>query len=71
MGVHPNIGRGRFPKQGSWLGKRCEVIYDYDAVDRIGAVVVRDDAEEPWRTILLTDDGRYLLTTECQHTPPQ
>lgn len=71
MGVHLNIGRGRFPKQGAWLGKRCEVIYDYNTTDRVGATVVRDDAEDPHRTILHTDDGRYLLSTECQHTGPE
>lgn len=68
MGVVRTIGRGRWPKQGEHLGKRVEVCYDYDTGDRVPGTVVRDDAEEPWQTIIRTDDGRYVRGSECQYT---
>jgi hypothetical protein len=70
MGVHPKIGFLRFPAQGPWLGKRVRVLFDYDATMMIEGTIVRDDAEEPSRTIIHLDDGRFVLTTECQHSLP-
>jgi hypothetical protein len=69
MGVIANINYDEFPKQGSYLGRRVEVCFHYDANKRIGGVIVRDDAEDPHRTIIRLDDGRYVLTTECQYGP--
>jgi hypothetical protein len=70
MGVHPNIGFLRFPKQGDWVGQRVRVLFDYDTTMQIEGTIVRDDAEEPGRTIIQLDDGRFVLTTECQHSLP-
>lgn len=70
MGVVSNIKIDRFPKQGPWLGKRCEVCFHYDSKHTIGATVVRDDKEDPRITIFQLDDGRFVLATECQHTMP-
>jgi hypothetical protein len=70
MGVIGNISAMAFPKQGDWLGKRVEVCFQYNADHTIGGMVVRDDREEPFRTLIRLDDGRYVLTTECQHTLP-
>ncbi|OMC38374.1 hypothetical protein A5742_00530 [Mycolicibacterium fortuitum] len=69
MGSHRNIASDRFPKQGSYLGIRVEVCFHYDTGARIGGRIVRDDAEEPGRAIIMLDDGRYVLTTECMWTP--
>lgn len=71
MGVVKNITMAEFPKQGHWVGKRCEVCFHYNTSQKVGAEVVRDDREEPFVTILKLDDGRYVLSTECQHTPPE
>lgn len=56
-----------FPKQGVWLGKRVVVCFNYDTSRQFPGVVVRDDAEEPGRMIIGLDDGRYVLSTECQY----
>jgi hypothetical protein len=31
--------------------------------------IIRDDMEEPFRTIISLDDGRVILATECMHSP--
>lgn len=70
MGVHLNISSDKFPKQGRWLGGRCEVCFNFDTSKRIGATCVRDDREEPYLAIFELDNGKYVLSTECQHTIP-
>ena len=70
MGAVGNITMRGFPRQGSYLGKRVRVCFHYDTADWTSGTVVRDDAEEPGRTIIRLDDGRYVLATECQYTPP-
>lgn len=69
MGVVFNILHDKFPAQGAWLGRRARVCFDYDTANSIGGTVVRDDAEEPGRCIIALDNGRYVLTTECQWSP--
>lgn len=70
MGVVESVGFLHFPRQGSWLGKRTSVCFNYDTLLSIGGTFVRDDAEKPHLSIIHLDDGRFVLTTECQHTPP-
>ena len=70
MGVVSTIDAESFPKQGSMIGKRARVCFKYDTSKVIEGVVVRDDIEEPWRTIIALDDGRYVLGTECQYGQP-
>ena len=78
MGVIKNIGFDEMPKQGSHLGKRTKVCFNYKSDDYIYGTVIRDDVaariafngdELPGHTIILLDDGRALLTTECQYSP--
>lgn len=69
MGVVATVGFSSFPRQGSWLGKRTEVCFRYDTANTIMGTIVRDDEEEPWRTIIKLDDGRYIEASECQHSP--
>lgn len=71
MGCVSTIGHDRFPRQGDWVGKRVEVTFHYDARTTVGGVFVRDDRESPGVGIILLDDGRYVLTTECQHSHPR
>lgn len=70
MGVVTSIDHSAFPKQGRWLGKKTMVSFKYDRSHQIGGVFVRDDAEHPGVSIIRLDDGRYVLTTECQHSVP-
>jgi hypothetical protein len=69
MGVHVNVGFDRFPKQGVWLNRRTRVRFNYDTKNFIWGTIVRDDTEEPGLEIIALDDGRFVLSTECQHSP--
>jgi hypothetical protein len=71
MGSTQNIGMYCFPEQGCYLGQRVEVCFHNDTEVTIGGEIVRDDAEEPGIAIIRLDDGRYVLTTECQWSPCQ
>lgn len=69
MGVVATVGFDKFPKQGPWLGKRTRVCFDYDTSREVMGTIVRDDNEEPWKTIISLDDGRVVLATECMYSP--
>lgn len=68
MGIEKNIGAEQFPKQRPEVGQRAKVCFHYDTARLFPATIIRDDAEEPFRTILKLDDGRVVLATECQWT---
>lgn len=70
MGVHDNIAIDKYPKQGPWLGEWVEVCFHYDADNTIKGRIVREDAEAPGVMIFQLEDGRYVLSTECQYRPP-
>ncbi len=67
MGIAPNVAYGKFPRQGNMLHRRVLVCFNYDTAHPIGGTVVRDDCEEPYRTIIRLDDGRFVLGSECQY----
>ena len=67
MGVHPNIGFKKFPKQGPSVGQPVSVCFNYDTASRIGGKIVRNDYEAPFIGIIALDDGRFILMTECQY----
>lgn len=69
MGVHKNIGINKFPKQGSFLGKKCSVCFNYNDSQVIPGVIVRDDIEDPGTTLIKLEDGRIVNATECQYQP--
>jgi len=50
------------------LGRRVEVAFNYDTDRLIKGTIVRDDVDSPFVTIIRLDDGRHVLTTECQYT---
>lgn len=57
-----------FPDQGAFLGRRVEVLFDYQQPAFKG-VIVRDDAKEPGLLIIRLDDGRHVMSLECQYRP--
>lgn len=59
---------GIFPKQGDFLYRRVKVCFDYDTSQTWEGRIVRDDCEPPGRLIIALDDGRYVLSTECQYS---
>ena len=69
MGVHKNITTNKFPRQGNSLGQRCKVMFHYDSDNEFMGTVIRDDMEEPFIKIIKLDNGRVVLTTECQWSP--
>lgn len=69
MGCENTIDAERWPKQGTHWGKRVRVCFKYDTSKTLLGLVVRDDAEEPGRIIIKLDDGRHVLSTECQYQP--
>lgn len=68
MGTHKNIKIIQFPKQGENLNKRVKVVFNYDKSIVALGVIVRDDIEDPFVTIIRLGDGRYILDTECQYS---
>lgn len=66
MGVVANIDFENYPKQTALTGNRVIVCFKYDTKRTIPATVLRDDNEDPGRTILRLDDGRIVLGSECQ-----
>lgn len=66
MGIVSTIDHERFPDQGGWLNRRVAVCFHYNTADIVRGVIVRDDTEDPHVTIIRLDDGRYVLSTECQ-----
>lgn len=68
MGVHRNIGYGKFPKQGGRLGQMVNVCFNYNTTDTMKGKIIRDDIEEPFRTIIQLEDNRIVDATECQYS---
>jgi hypothetical protein len=74
MGCVNNITFDKFPKQKDEsykypqfsIGERVEVCYHFDTSKKHIGIIVRDDLEEPYETIIKLDNGRYLRGVECQ-----
>ena len=71
MGCVETIGMERFPTQSDWVGRRVEVCFFYDTSHTIGGEIIRDDEESPNIMLIKLDDGRVLLSTECQYSFPK
>jgi len=68
MGVHKNIGFEKFPKQGKVLGDKVWVAFHYQPDKKIEGVIVRDDMDDPYRTIIKLNDGRHVMAKECHYS---
>ena len=71
MGALENISASKFPKQGGQLGKQVKVCFHSNADITLNAEVVRDDREEPFRTIFRLENGNYVLASECHWQPAE
>ena len=67
MGIVNNINFNEFPKQGDKLNSKVEVCYNYDTSKYHNGVIVRDDINEPFITIIKLENGNYILATECMY----
>ena len=68
MGCVANITAGKYPRQSDWRGKHVNVCFHYDTAHTFPDVIIRDDAEGPFVTIITLEDGRCVLSTECQYS---
>lgn len=68
MGCDPNITATDFPVQGIHLRSRAKVLFHFGGPELLGTIV-RDDMSAPFRTIIQLDDGRFVLSSECQYSP--
>ena len=66
MGCHHNIDHDKYPKQGTYLNKNVLVTFHYDTEREQKGKILRDDDDDPYRIIILLDDGRVVLGSECQ-----
>ena len=73
MGIVKNIDATSFPEQYIadedvfvGIGRKVNVCFNYDKGAFIDGVVIRDDKEPPFVTIIKLSDGRVILATECQ-----
>lgn len=74
MGCVNTITYENFPKQKDKtykypefaVGARVEVCYHFDTSKKHYGIIVRDDIEEPYETIIKLDNGRYIRAVECQ-----
>lgn len=66
---NPAFANGGYPKQGTWHMKRTRVCFRFDTSNTIMGTIVREDDGKPHETIIALDDGRFVLTTECDHRP--
>lgn len=55
-------------RQGPFLNKRVEIVYHYDVSNAEHGTIVRDDIDEPYLTIIKTDTGKFIFSTECQYS---
>ncbi len=69
MGCVKNVSAEAFPKQGAQLHSRVRACFNYDTSACVLGQVVRDDAGAPGLMIIRLDDGRHVLSTECQWQP--
>ena len=67
MGAVATITSEKFPKQSDKIGKKVTVCYHFDTSKTHSGVIVRDDIEVPHVTIFKLDNGRHILSTECQY----
>lgn len=74
MGIENKIDLKSFPKQYSveesqmgGIGRKVEVCFFYKTENTIPGVIIRDDKELPFRTLIRLYDGRVILSTECQY----
>ncbi len=58
-----------WPEQGTYLNRRANVFFHYDASNGMEGTIVRDDCEAPYITAIRLDDGRVVSTAECQYSP--
>ncbi len=58
----------QLPQQGD-VGNKAQVCFHFDTRRTLEGRIVRDDLEEPYKTLIELEDGRVVDTVECQYSP--
>lgn len=69
MGFNKNVGLDKFPPQSKSVGHVVRVCFNYECEHTILGTIVRQDVDQPYRTIIQLSDGRYVTADECMYTP--
>lgn len=69
MGDVIGVTADSFPEQGPYWGQKVRVCFNYDTSKTFLGLVVRDDSTAPGIMIIKLEDGRHVLSTECQYQP--
>lgn len=67
MSVGTEIDYNTYPKQSGYVGRTVDIIFNYDRSKMIEGVFVREDIGKPYTMIIKLNDGRYVLSSECQY----
>lgn len=70
-----NMGYKEYPKQDKIsskyvnfsTGARVKVYFEDYMTNYCLGIIVRDDVEEPYKTIIKLDDGRYITGDDCKY----
>lgn len=65
-----DVGIYKVPNQSKDVGKQTKVIFNYDSTQKHEGVIIRDDIEEPFLTLIKLDAGPFIISTECQYSVP-
>lgn len=68
MGCVKTIDKYNFPRQTGHVNQRVSVCFHYDTSRTVDGTIIRDDAEEPFETLIKLDNGRVLRGVECQYS---
>jgi hypothetical protein len=66
MGFSNYVDAVKYPKQGRMLNKKVEVCFNFDIHNIFYGKVIRYDIEEPFEVIIRLNDGRIIMSGECQ-----
>lgn len=55
-----------FPEQSELLGEETQIYFNYDTSNILNGVIVRDDKESPFVSIIQLENDRYVLGSECK-----
>lgn len=58
----------QYPEQTKNVGRKVNVIFNYDINNSLIGTVIRDDAEDSYTTLFKLEDGRIINALECQYS---
>lgn len=52
-------------KQGNFINRKCNIFFNYNIKNFISGKIIRDDIEEPFKTLIKLNDGTIIDSKEC------